>query len=237
MRRTHQFLPLAAAALAGSMLPMSASYAVAPTVASTVAPTEEPPFSGYAAEAWAAPVKIEVYEPTIPIPATPQAELELGYTVTEATTGLLKGRASHVWPGDPVGSGFATFGEAFGLPPQLYENGYPVQVNSEHPGGPEKHGDEPFPGVMMRTSASAEEVTAVSGLSPDGRPSQQGDDGGAGTDLSDPTSSGRRSPAPRPPPRRAKSPAARPGCRPSSRPSSTCPGSSRSRPPRRPRTS
>ena len=172
-------MSVAAAALVGSVLPMTASYAGVPTAVST----GEPAFSGYSAGSWAAPVKIEVYEPTIPIPATPQAELELGYTTTEATTGLLKGRASHLWPGDPLGSGFTTFGEALGLPPQVYENGYPVQVNSEHPGGPEEHRDEPFPGVMMRTSASAEEVRAVAGFSPDGQPSKQGDGDDGGGDV------------------------------------------------------
>lgn len=194
MSRARLFLPvsmvLAATALVGGALPMvlttQASYAGVPAAVHV----GEPAFAGYSAGSWAAPVKIEIYEPTIPIPATPQAELEVGYTTTEITTGLLKGRASHLWPGNPVGSGFVTFGEALGLPPQIYQNGYPVQVNSEHPGGPEEHRDEPFPGVMMRTSASAEKVTAVAGFSPDGQPSNEGTGSVTGSDLSDPDAFG-----------------------------------------------
>lgn len=174
MRHTRPVRPLsiplgvAAVALVAATLPVSGAHAA-----------QEPAFSGYAADAWAAPVKIEVYESTIPIPATPQAELEIAYTTTEATTGLHKGRASFLWPGDPVGSGFVTFGEKLGLPEQVYENGYPAQVNSEHPGGPESQTDEPFPGTMMRTRASAEEVAALAGFSSDGRPPadrEQGDE-------------------------------------------------------------
>ncbi|GAB2451574.1 hypothetical protein GCM10027062_35620 [Nocardioides hungaricus] len=155
-------LPLSAAALAGTVLPLSAS-------APPASGAPEPGFGGYSAVATAAPVKIELYEPTIPIPATPQFEVEMGYTTVEADSGSSLGRASWLWPGDPVGEGMKTFVEQLGLPPQLGEDGYPVQVNSGQPSGEPAQADEPFPGMVMRTSATADKTVAQAGFSPDGQ--------------------------------------------------------------------
>ena len=142
-----------AAGLAGTAAPIPAAYA-------------EPAFGGYSTEATATPIKIEVYEPTIPIPASPQAELDVAYTKVEAASGPTgKGVASWLWPGDPVGQGFKTFGEMLGLPPQLTENGYPIQVNSETPGEPSQESDEPFPGSLMRTSSTPKGVHSTVGWS------------------------------------------------------------------------
>lgn len=138
-------------------------------------------FSGYNTSAWAAPVQIELYEPTIPIPAEPQAEIELAYSRIEAETGLARGRGSWVWPGDPVGEGFKTLADQLGLPPDVGKQGYPFQVNSEHPSGESEQKDEPAPGMVMRTSADAERVSAEVGYSPDGETSEpESSDGGGG---------------------------------------------------------
>ena len=93
----------------------------------------------------ATPVKIEIYEPTIPIPAVPQAEFDLGYTKVKADSAARKGRASWLWPGDAVGEGLKTFFDQLGLPPQLGENGYPVQVNSQYPSGEAQAGQRAVP--------------------------------------------------------------------------------------------
>ena len=54
MRRTVWFIaPFAAAGLTALVLPWSSASA-----------GEEPAFSGYNSSAWAAPVKVEFYEPT-----------------------------------------------------------------------------------------------------------------------------------------------------------------------------
>ncbi|MDF1604920.1 choice-of-anchor P family protein [Nocardioides sp. YIM 152315] len=164
MKPARIVVPLAAAAIAGALLPVS-SAASAPTAATA---EEKAAFSGYTAEAWAAPVKIEIYEPTIPIPADPQLEIELAYSTVEADSGSSKGRASWLWPGDPVGEGMKTFVEQLGLPPQLGENGYPVQVNAGQPSGEASQSDEPFPGAVMRTSAAGDTTIAQVGFSPDG---------------------------------------------------------------------
>ena len=52
-------VPFLAAGLTALALPWSSASA-----------GEEPAFSGYNSSAWAAPVKVEFYEPTIPIPAS-----------------------------------------------------------------------------------------------------------------------------------------------------------------------
>lgn len=146
--------------------------------AAPVAPAHaEPDFGGYSAEAMATPLKLEIYEPTIPIPATPQAEMELAYTKAEAASGPSgTGVASWLWPGDPVGQGFKTFMEAFGLA-ELGKDGYPIQVNSRTPGEPGSESDERFPGSLMRTSADEKGVRSTVGWSTDGDVSaeQQGD--------------------------------------------------------------
>lgn len=153
-------ISISAAALAGAVLPVSAS--------APAAQASDQAF-GYSSVATAAPVKIEFYEPTIPIPANPQFEIEMAYTRVEADSGSSLGRASWLWPGDPIGEGAKTFGEQLNLPPQLFENGYPVQVNSGQPSGEPKQSDQPFPGTVMTTSASDTKTIAQAGFSPDGK--------------------------------------------------------------------
>jgi len=163
MKRT--LISLSAAALVGAVLPISGGPAVAGE--GDDAPGKAA-FSGYSSTAWAAPVKVELYEPTIPIPANPQLEVELAYTKVEADSGSSLARASWLWPGDPVGEGMKTFVEQLGLPPQLGENGYPVQVNATQPSGEAEQVDEPFPGTVMRAKAG-ETTIAQAGFSPDGQ--------------------------------------------------------------------
>ncbi|GCD90747.1 choice-of-anchor P family protein [Nocardioides sp. LS1] len=164
---------LAAAAVVGTMLPVAAA---GPAQAGD---SGDPAYSGFSTLATATPVHVEIYEPTIPIPATPQAELSFGYSTVQADTGSSRGRASYVWPGDAVGEGFKTIVENLGLPPELSgpiaDGGYPDQVNSSSPSGEDTQADEPFPGMVMRTHASADRTVASTGYSTD----CQVDDGGA----------------------------------------------------------
>ncbi|WP_121257884.1 choice-of-anchor P family protein [Nocardioides ferulae] len=169
-------LPLLAAGLVAGGLPTT----VAGPAGAAEDGSDAPAFSGYSTSAWAAPVHLQIYEPTIPIPATPQLELMLGYSKVEADSGSSLGRASWLWPGDPVGEGLKTFVEQLGLPPQLGENGYPIQVNSSSPTGEPSQADEPIPGMVMRTSASPEHTIAETGFSLDGQ-LQDPAPGGAGS--------------------------------------------------------
>ena len=106
----------------------------------------------------------------MPIPSEPQAELDLAYTKAESATGpSATGRASWLWPGDAVGEGCKTFVELLGAGDTgLCKDGYPVQVNSQTPGGPAHDSDEPVKGSVMRTSSSADRTVAKVGWSTDG---------------------------------------------------------------------
>ena len=176
----RSLIAASAAALAGTVLPVSAG--------APAASAADRGFGGYSSVAVGAPVRIEFYEPTIPIPANPQFEIELAYTTVEADSGSSLGRASWLWPGDPVGEGAKTFGEQLKLPPELFGNGYPVQVNSGQPSGEQQQADEPFPGMVMSTRASATRTIAQAGYSPDGRvqDGSSGKDGDQGGDEGTP---------------------------------------------------
>ena len=150
-------LPLAAAAVVGAMLPLGVAPAQAPRRSpARTAARPKPASPATRPTAAGSPVKIEIYEPTIPIPAIPQAELSIGYTAIVADSSSARARASYLWPGGPVGEGFKTIIENLGLPPELAEpigkQGYPIQVNAVYPGGPESETDEPFPGSIQRAS-------------------------------------------------------------------------------------
>ena len=177
MRRT--LVPLAAAAIAGAMLPVSTGGAAHAEDGGGT----DPAFSGFSASAWSTPVRLEIYEPTIPIPATPQMELNFGYSRVEADSSSSRGRASWMWPGDPVGEGAKTIIEQLGLPPELSgpiaAQGYPVQVNSTFPSGENTQSEEPFPGTVMRTTSSESRTTATTGFSSN-CDVDDGDTGGSG---------------------------------------------------------
>jgi len=167
---------------------VAAGLAGAALVPGAGAATAEPAFAGFATEATATPVKLAMFEPVVPIPSDPQAELNIAYTTVQSATGpSATGRASWLWPGDAVGEGCKTFLEAFYLGETgLCDDGYPVMVNSQTPGGPEHDSDEPMPGAVMRTSTDAERSVAKVGWSPDGKVEQrEPEEGGDGEDGGD----------------------------------------------------
>ena len=79
-----------------------------------------------------------------------------------------------------------TIVENLGLPPEISgpiaEQGYPVQVNSGFPSGPEKEANEPIPGTVMRTGATEKATYAQTGYSStcDTSGGDDGDGGGGG---------------------------------------------------------
>ncbi len=192
-------IPIVAAGLAATSLSLTAGSASAdetpsptssPTAEPSGEPTSAPPaptgaFSGYSSTGVATPVKVEIFEPTIPIPTVPQAEFDLGYAKVKADSASSKGRASFMWPGDGVGEGLKTFFEQLGLPTALVENGYPVQVNSQFPSGEPKQHNAPFPGTSMTTTSGKGTTRATVGFSND---CNAGD--GAGDDTGDPAGGG-----------------------------------------------
>lgn len=188
-----------ATALVAAVLPFGPAFAdeeptESPSPSETADPSESPSptettepapvrsFGGFTTGAWSAPVKIEIYEPMIPIPSTPQFELEMAYSEVESDSGQSRGRSSFLWPGAPLGEGFKTFVEQLGLPPSLGEDGYPVQVNSVFPSGPDFESDEPLPGLIQRAGSEEGSAYAETGFSSDNqaqdRDEGDGDDGG-----------------------------------------------------------
>lgn len=162
-----------AVALVALFLPFGPALA---TGASATEPARA--FGGFVTSSWAAPVKLEIYEPMIPLPVTPQVELGVGYSVVEADAGQSRGRSSLLWPGDSIGEGFKTIIELLGLPPTLGEDGYPIQVNSRFPAGPARESDEPFPGMIQRAGSDEGSSYAETGFSTDSSAQDRGDGDG-----------------------------------------------------------
>jgi hypothetical protein len=168
--KTHRrrlALPVAAAGLVALALPLTGGAPAAATAAADGGAGEKR--FGYSALTSATPVFVELYEPTIPIPATPQLSLAFGYTKVLADSSSSRGRASFLWPSDAVGEGAKTIFENLGLPPQISgpiaEQGYPVQVNSGYPSGAAGEANEPIPGTVMRTGATEKATYAQTGYS------------------------------------------------------------------------
>lgn len=153
-------------ALLGASLPLAASGG--PAYAED---TPGAGFSGFSSSTIAVPIKLEIFEPTIPVPASPQAELNFGYAKVLADSTSSRGRATYLWPGDAVGEGLKTIIEQLGLPPEistpLASQGYPFQVNSGYPSGEEAQSQEPLPGSVMRTKATQYKTFAKNGFSSD----------------------------------------------------------------------
>jgi hypothetical protein len=151
----------------------SAGVALGP--AQAVAPATS--YGGFSTAATASPLKLEVFEPSIPIPTEPQFEMDFSYTRVLGDSGpSTTARASAMWPGPAIGEGLKTFGEQLGLPPQLTAGGYPVQVNSQFPGDPSQAASEPFPGMVQRVNATEKKTTAKAGYTGSGDLSE-GDSG------------------------------------------------------------
>jgi hypothetical protein len=158
-RRTRR---TAASLLALGLVVGSGAAALAP--AEAVAPATA--FGGFSTIATASPLKLEVFEPAIPIPTEPQFEMDFSYTRVLGDSGpSTTARASAMWPGPAIGEGLKTFGEQLGLPPQLTDNGYPIQVNSGYPSDTTQQAQEFFPGMIGRVNAGEKRTVAKVGYS------------------------------------------------------------------------
>lgn len=142
------------------------------------------PYGGFTTTAAATPLRVELYEPAIPLPADPQVELNFSYTnVTGASGPDSTALASAMWPGGPVGQGLPTILAGAGLPAQLAANNYPVQVSSQYPGTPNSGSQEFLPGMTGRVAGSSTEASARSGYSTSGQVAGDPASGGASSPL------------------------------------------------------
>ena len=133
---------------------------------------------GYTASVDASVVHIEMYEPVIPVPASPQGELSIGYAQATAQSGTTRALASYLWPGSVVGDGFDQITNQPG-------SSYPVQVDSRYPAtqqAPKSNRAQLTKGNGMQTYADPDQARATtSGLgihAPDTNPAA-----GAGAGL------------------------------------------------------
>jgi hypothetical protein len=105
---------------------------------------------GYEGLATATVVHAEVFDPTIPLPASPQGDMSLGYTKSNVESGpTTRALASYLWPGFVLGDGFE---QVTGKPGSKY----PVQVNSRFPAttdAPAKNAVQLTDGNGMATSS------------------------------------------------------------------------------------
>lgn len=124
-------------------------------------PAQAAAYGGFTTTATATPLKLEIFEPAIPIPTDPQAEFDFSYTRVLGGSGpATSARASAMWPGAAVGEGLKTFGEQLGIPDAITGGGYPVQANAGFPGDTPQQVQEFFPGMVGRVDAGAKRTVA-----------------------------------------------------------------------------
>lgn len=98
-----------------------------PVVSSPPAAYADTTLGGYTASAAAAVVRVQIFEPSLPIPANPQIDATIGFA--RSNTGLgpsSRALASYLWPGDTLGDGLGTLAGNDNFD-------YPVKVNSKYP--------------------------------------------------------------------------------------------------------
>jgi hypothetical protein len=163
----RRVLPIVAAGLAATSLSLTAGSPAGAESSGAAGSSGTTAYSGYSSSGIATPIKVEIFEPTIPIPTVPQAEFDMGYAKIKANSSSTSGRASFVWPGDGIGEGLKTFFAQLGLPTALVDNGYPVQVNSQYPSDTTTQQNSPLPGASMTTTSAKGQARATVGYSTD----------------------------------------------------------------------
>lgn len=172
--RKRPWVGLAAASIAAAALTSAfTGTAAAATLGVVQPPTTGTPYGGFLSGATAAPLRLELFEPAIPIPANPQVELNFSHTEVSASSGPFStALASALWPGTAVGTGLPVILQQSGLPASLANNSYPVQVNAKYPSSadiPSSASQEFLPGMVGRVSGSTTQAIARAGYSTSGQ--------------------------------------------------------------------
>lgn len=112
---------------------------------------------GFRTASTAAPVAVQLFEPTIPVPTDPgqpQGEFALSHTATRLTAGpTARALASSVWPGPALGDGFNTVCQGCGQQ-------WPAKADARYPEEPHDAEVVLPTGGGMRASARGLDVVA-----------------------------------------------------------------------------
>lgn len=170
MRTNRPVIGIGSALIAASALVSTFAGAAIAEPTHLVVASAGTPYAGFTTAADATPLRVELYEPAIPVPASPQVEFNYSYTNVGAASGPTStALASALWPGSAVGTGLPTILSASGVPAQLANTNYPAQTNAQYPGTPNSASQEFLPGMVGRVSGSSTQAVARSGYSSSGQ--------------------------------------------------------------------
>jgi hypothetical protein len=148
-------LGVGAVASALAMLPIlpSTSHAADATI------------SGFDLSGFASPISLYLFEPEIPIPTTPQGEIDYSYTAATMQSGpFATAVSSSVYPGATLATGLPQFAPPVPAPfnKLLTPPPYPVYETASYPGSPsETHAEKTVPNTGIGMTADASETKAV----------------------------------------------------------------------------
>ena len=141
----------------GAVAAIAAMLPVLPTTSHA----EDATIAGFDLSGYASPVALYFFEPEIPIPTTPQGDVEYSYTSATMSNGpFATAVSSSVYPGATLATGLPQFAPPVPPPFQklLTPPPYPIYETANYPGSPtEAHAEKTIPhtGIGMTADASA----------------------------------------------------------------------------------
>ena len=126
-----------------------------------------PSLGGWSLSASAAGMRLTYEQPNLPIPATPSAELDAGYTAATFGSGPVgQSTASVLYPGQVVASSGSQLGAIIPGAPALPD--WPVQAHASYPTGRSSAKDDQGPMAMDASAAPGGSIAGASMGTPSG---------------------------------------------------------------------